>query len=141
MNVIRHTDADFAQRLRELAAPSSLFDPVIEERTRAIVDAVKAGGDTALLEFIERFDGARLTAEQLRVTQAELLAASLKADEPLRAAVAAAEKNIAAFAKKSLRRGWHSKNSHGATVGEKFDPFQRVGIYIPAGTAPLAPPR
>ena len=138
MNVIRHTDADFAQRLRELAAPSSLFDPVIEERTRAIVDAVKAGGDAALLEFIERFDGARLTADQLRVTQAELLAASVKADESLRAAVAAAEKNIAAFAKKSLRRGWSSVNSHGAKVGEKFDPFQRVGIYIPAGTAPLA---
>jgi histidinol dehydrogenase len=138
MNVIRHTDAGFAQRLRELAAPSSLFDPVIEERTRAIVDAVKAGGDTALLELIERFDGARLTAEQLRVTQAEMLAASLKADESLRAAVAAAEKNIAAFAKKSLRRGWSHANSHGAKVGEKFDPFQRVGIYIPAGTAPLA---
>ena len=105
MNVTRHTDADFAQRLRELAAPSSLFDPVIEERTRAIVDAVKVGGDAALLEFIGRFDGARLTKEQLRVTQAELLAASVKADESLRAAVAEAEKNIAAFAKKSLRRG------------------------------------
>ena len=138
MNVIRHTHAGFAQRLRELAAPSSLFDPVIEERARAIVDAVKAGGDAALLEFIERFDGARLTAEQLRVTQAELLAASLKADESLRAAVAAAEKNIAAFAGQSLRRDWSRANSHGAKVGEKFDPFQRVGIYIPAGTAPLA---
>ena len=62
MNVIRHPDAGYAQRLRELTAPSSLFDPVIEERTRAIVDAVKAGGDTALLELVERFDGARLTA-------------------------------------------------------------------------------
>ena len=40
MKIIRHTDADFADRLRELTAPSSLFDPVIEERTRAIIDAV-----------------------------------------------------------------------------------------------------
>src|SRR5205807_3199364 len=52
-------------------------------------------------------------------------------------AVAEAEKNIATFAKKSLRKNWQSKNSHGASVGEKFDPFQRVGIYIPGGTAPL----
>jgi histidinol dehydrogenase len=89
------------------------------------------------LECTERFDGAKLTASQLAVTQAELFNASLAADESLRAAVAEAEKNIASFAKKSLRKGWSSKNSHGASVGEKFDPFQRVGVYIPGGTAPL----
>ena len=105
MNVIRHTDTDFPDRLRELTAPSSLFDPEIEQRTRAILDDVRARGDAALLEFAERFDGAKLTADQLAVTQAELMAASLKADESLRAAVAEAEANIASFARKSLRKG------------------------------------
>jgi histidinol dehydrogenase len=137
MNVLRHTDPNFSQRLREMSAPSSLFDAGIEQRTRAILEDVQARGDQALLELTERFDGARLSAEQLAVTQAELLAASLKADESLRAAVAEAEKNIAAFARKSLRKDWQTRNSHGAKVGEKFDPFQRVGIYIPSGTAPL----
>ncbi len=137
MNIIRHTDTDFADRLRQLTAASSLFDPVIEERTRAIVDAVKTRGDEALLEFTERFDGAKLTAEQLKVTQAELLAASLKADESLRAAVAMAGKNIENFSRKSLRKNWSARNAQGAKVGEKFDAFQRVGIYIPGGTAPL----
>ncbi len=94
-------------------------------------------GDNALLELTEKFDGAKLSTDQLAVTQAELMAASLKADESLRAAVTEAEKNISAFAKKSLRKNWQTKNSHGASVGEKFDPFQRVGIYIPGGTAPL----
>jgi histidinol dehydrogenase len=137
MNVIRHTDADFARQLRALTAPSSLFDAAIEQRTRAILEAVQARGDEAVLELTERFDGARLTAEQLAVTRAELLAASLKADDSLRAAVAEAERNIAAFARKSRRRNWQTRNSHGALVGEKFDPFQRVGVYIPGGTAPL----
>ena len=137
MNVIRHTDADFAERLGQLAAPSSLFDPVIEERARAIVDAVKTRGDTALLEFTERFDGAKLTAEQLRVSQPELLATSLGADESLRAAVETAGKNIAAFSRKALRKNWSARNAQGAKVGEKFDAFQRVGIYIPGGAAPL----
>ena len=86
MKIVRHTDANFSQKLREVTAPSSLFDPVIEERTRAIIDAVQTRGDDALLEFTEKFDGARLTASQLAVTQAELMAASLKADESLRAA-------------------------------------------------------
>ncbi len=137
MKVIRHTDADFPSQLQEMAAASSLFDPGIEQRTRIIVEAVRARGDDALIEFTRRFDGATLQPDQLALTQAELVTASLKADESLRAAVAEAEKNIARFAAKSLRRNWQSTNSHGAKVGEKFDPFQRVGVYIPGGTAPL----
>ena len=137
MRVIRHTDKDFAAQLAQVAAASSLFDPAIEQRTRAILDEVATRGDAAVLELTERFDGAKLSADQLAVTKEELLAASLKADDSLRAAVAEAENNIAAFAKKSLRKDWWAENSHGAVVGEKFDAFQRVGVYIPGGTAPL----
>ncbi|MBI3877173.1 MAG: histidinol dehydrogenase, partial [Verrucomicrobia bacterium] len=71
-------DRDFAQRLRQLAAASSLFDPVVEQRAREIIEAVRARGDAALLEFTERFDGAKLTADQLAVSKAELMSASLK---------------------------------------------------------------
>jgi len=137
MKVIRHSDANFAAELREITASSSLFDPEIEKRTRAIIDAVQMRGDDALLEFTKKFDGARFAADRLAVTQAELMVASLKADESLRAAVAEAEKNIATFARKSLLRNWECRNSHGARVGEKFDPFQRVGAYVPGGKAPL----
>ncbi|HTB83940.1 MAG TPA: histidinol dehydrogenase [Candidatus Sulfotelmatobacter sp.] len=137
MKIVRHTDKDFSARLRELTANASLFDAEIEERTKAILHEVFVRGDDAVLEFTEKFDGAKLSALQLAVTPAELFNASLKADESLRAAVAEAEKNIAFFAKKSLRKGWSAKNSHGAVVGEKFDPFTRVGVYIPGGTAPL----
>ena len=137
MKIIRCCDTHFAAKLREATAPSSLFDPEIERRTRAILDDVRLRGDAALVEFTEKFDGAKLAAGRLAVTQAELFNASLAADEPLRRALAEAEKNIAAFARKSLRKNWQTKNSHGASVGEKFDPFQRVGIYLPGGQAPL----
>jgi histidinol dehydrogenase len=137
MKIARHTEKDFSAKLNELAADTSLFDEEIEQRTKAILHEVFVRGDAAVLEFTEKFDGAKLTAEDLAATQAELFNASLAADESLRDAVAEAEKNIASFARKSLRRGWQSKNSHGAAVGEKFDPFQRVGVYVPGGTAPL----
>ena len=137
MRVIRHTDADFTAQLAQVTASSSLFDPVIEQRTRIILDDVAKRGDRAVLDLTEKFDGAMLTPSQLAVTKEELMIASLKADGSLRSAVAEAEKNIANFAKKSRRKDWQAKNSHGATVGEKFDPFQRVGVYIPGGTAPL----
>jgi histidinol dehydrogenase len=137
MNVIRHTDANFTGQLSRLTAPSSLFDPAVEERTRAILEAVRMRGDAALLEFTERFDGARLTAERLQVTRAELLAASLKADGSLRAAVRVAGKNIGDFSRRSRRKNWSFRNAQGGRVGEKFDAFQRVGIYVPGGAAPL----
>ena len=109
MKIVRHTDKDFSAKLREAAADSSLFDAEIEQRTKAILHEVYVRGDDAVLEFTEKFDGAKLTAEQLAVTQAEFLAASLKADESLRAAVAEAEANIASFAKKSKRKDWSGK--------------------------------
>jgi histidinol dehydrogenase len=137
MNVIRFANSNFANELKRLTATSSLFDKTIEERTRSIIEAVYTRGDAALLELTERFDGAKLTADQLPVTKAELLNASLKADRELRDAVAMAGRNIERFSRKSLRRNWSAKNAQGATVGEKFDPLERVGIYIPGGTAPL----
>src|SRR3954467_13058888 len=137
MNIARFNDADFAEKVQRLVGSSSLFDPPIEERTRTIIEAVRNRGDAALIEFTERFDGARLSAEQFAVTKAELLAASVTADQPLRKAVALAAKNIERFSRKSLRKSWSAVNAQGARVGEKFDPFERVGVYIPGGTAPL----
>jgi histidinol dehydrogenase len=137
MKILRRTDDDYADRLRELAVPSSLFDQGIEERARGIITRVAAEGDVALSEFAERFDGVHVSPAHLAVTPAELFNASIKADKELREAVSVASKNILNFAKKSLRKNWTSKNNHGATVGEKFDAFRRVGIYIPGGTAPL----
>jgi histidinol dehydrogenase len=137
MKVIRYTDADFPEKVRALTSASPLFDPAIERRTRAIIEHVRSQGDAALLELTQRFDGATLRVEELAISKAELLAAAVKADESLRAAIVEAENNIAGFARRSLRRGWSAKNSHGASVGEKFDPFRRVGVYIPGGTAPL----
>ena len=114
-----------------------MFDRAIEERARGLIEAVYIRGDAALLEFTERFDGARLTADQLAVTTAELVHASLKADKGLRQAITLAGRNIEMFSRKGLRKNWSARNAQGGRVGEKFDPFQRVGIYVPGGTAPL----
>jgi histidinol dehydrogenase len=137
MNVLRHTDKSFAEQLSMLTARSSLFDPLIEERTRSILADVQSRGDIALTDLTRQFDAATLTPHQFSVTRAEFLAAALQADPPLRSAIDTARKNIERFCRKGLRRSWSIQNAQGATVGEKFDPFQRVGIYVPGGTAPL----
>ncbi len=130
MKILRHDQPDFAARLAEALAASSLFDPQIEERVRAIIADVQARGDAALLELTERFDHVKL--DSLSVARA-----AAGAPASLRRAIAIAHKNIAAFARKSLRKNWQMRNTQGAVVGEKFEPFERVGIYIPGGKAPL----
>jgi len=137
VRTIRCTEKTLEGVLAELAAGSSLFDAAIEERTQTIVNAVRDRGDAAVRDLTAQFDGARLRARQLAVSKAELMAASLQADEPMREAVTAARRNIERFSRRGLRKGWSLQNREGGRVGEKFDPFQRVGVYIPGGTAPL----
>ena len=137
MNVLRFTDANYAEQLKTLTGLSSLFDPGIEQRTRAIVGAVRTHGDAALVKFAKRFDRVNLTPERFRIPPSEIETARSNADVSLRRAVQVARKNLEMFSRRSLRKAWTVRNAQGGKVGEKFDPFARVGIYIPGGTAPL----
>ncbi len=137
MKLLKHTDKNYERRLKQLCAASSLFDPKIEAGARSIVERVAAKGDAALIQFAKKFDGATLTAKTLRVPDAELAAAGKSVDAKLKRAIRFAHRNISQFHKQGLRKGWSGCNAQGAKVGEKFDAFERVGIYIPGGTAPL----
>jgi len=138
MNLIRHTDSGFPGKLDKLIAASSLFDPAVEQRTGKIIRAVGQRGDKALLQFTEQFDGAKLTPRRLRISPTELNQGWASIDSRTRKAIRLAKANVTFFARQALRKKWQARNPQGGLVGEKFDPFQRVGVYIPGGTAPLA---
>ncbi|MDP6795213.1 MAG: histidinol dehydrogenase [Verrucomicrobiota bacterium] len=138
MNIIRHTDSGFTGKLDKLIAASSLFDPSIEQRTRKIIRDVEQRGNKALIQLTEQFDGAKLSPHQLLITPSELKEGWSSIDPRTRKAIRMAKTNVAFFARQSLRKKWQARNLQGGLVGEKFDPFQRVGVYIPGGTAPLA---
>jgi histidinol dehydrogenase len=102
-----------------------------------ILSRVRAEGDDALFDFIRRFDKAEMTPKELRVVKEEVTLALGHLDPELLDALTASKKNVQEFAQRSRRTDWQAKNVQGATVGERFDPIRRVGIYVPAGTAPL----
>lgn len=137
MKVIRHTESNFPGQLKKLTSASSLFDRTIEDRARGIIDRVRAGGDRALIELTRELDHADLDPRRLAVGQEELDAAAKAVSPKLRRSIRAASRNISDFSRKALRRNWSATNAQGLRVGEKFDPFDRVGIYVPGGTAPL----
>jgi histidinol dehydrogenase len=117
---------------RRYLPPNELVQQVHE-----ILSRVRAEGETALLDFIHRFDKSQLTANELRVRHEEITLALGHLDPELRDALAVSKKNVQEFAQRSRRTDWQAENVQGAMVGERFDPIRRVGIYVPAGTAPL----
>jgi histidinol dehydrogenase len=130
MRVLRHTDPTYRKGIASLqrrAEPA----PEVEQTVREIIAAVRARGDAALLEYTAKFGGPKLTAKQMRVT------GSPKVPGEVAEAIAESHANVSEFARKSLRKSWSGKNRQGARTGERFDPFQRVGLYVPGGTAPL----
>lgn len=136
MKVLRPKDPDYSDALTALNRRAEASDAV-REVVAGVIKAVRERGDAAVLELVEKFDGAKLTPQQMRVPQAEIDAAWNNADATLRSALEASHCNVTAFAKRSLRNAWNGQNEQGAEVGEVFHPFERVGCYVPGGTAPL----
>ena len=136
MRIVRPRDKNYASFIRSLDRRARAT-PAVEKTVRDIIAAVEREGDAALLRLTKKFGGPSLSAKELRVPERELSAAWRSLDAPTKRALSAAHKNIRAFAQRSLRKNWSARNAQGAKVGERFDPFQRVGIYVPGGTAPL----
>ncbi len=137
MRTIRHDQPNFDRLAKRYfdrrAAPSDSVRDLVAE----VISAVGKRGDRAVLALTRRFDKAVLKPETMRVSKKELKAARKRASAGVQSAVAAALDNVEAFAKRSLRTDWSMRNAQGARVGEVFRPFQRVGVYVPGGSAPL----
>jgi histidinol dehydrogenase len=136
MRIIRYTDAAYADEIRRMNRRAEAPDAV-RDAVASVIREVRGRGDAALIELTEKFDGAKLTKGGLRVSGEELSVALEQLRPELREALEASQRNVAAFAHQSLRKDWHMSNEQGAEVGEVFHAFDRVGIYVPGGTAPL----
>jgi len=136
MKILSHKDKGypaFVRRLKRRAIPGD----DVRELVGGIISEVAKSGDKALCKYTQQFDGASLAPRTLAVTPAEFATARDLVTEGTRDAVARSLKNIHAFAKRSMRKDWSAKNAQGAHVGERFTPFDRVGVYVPGGKAPL----
>jgi histidinol dehydrogenase len=108
-----------------------------EQLAAKIVSDIKNRRDEALLEYITKFDSYSLPASELRVSDEELNAAKTFVDNKFKNAIEEANARIVDFSKASLRADWSMPSLHGGQLGERFVPLDRVGVYIPGGTAPL----
>src|SRR5512135_3749632 len=109
----------------------------VKDRVTKILHDVRTVGDDALLRYTRRFDAVKLTAKTMRVTESEKSAAYQDISPDFVATLKKIIANITKFYIKKQARSWRQIQQEGITLGEKIDPLDRVGVYVPAGTAPL----
>ena len=106
-----------------------------EMRVREIVEAVRVGGDRALLEFTAKFDSVELPGDRLPVSGSELDAAYQKTTKELIDAIQLACRNVEAFHRQRVPKSWVQFEDNAVVLGKQYRPVDRAGIYIPGGRA------
>lgn len=121
-----HTDEELLSRnVPESAA--------VDEIVKGIIEDVKANGDNALYEYARRFDKAKL--DSLAVSEEEINEAVSATDSYFIETLQNAKANIEEYHKKQLKSGYEIKKDGGIVIGQRVLPLEKVGIYVPGGTA------
>jgi len=109
----------------------------IREKVAKIIEDVRSLGDEAVLRYTRKFDRVKLSAKQLKVTETEISGAFQNVDPKFVSVLKTIIENVSKFYTKQIRKSWKIKGEEQISLGEKITPLENVGIYIPAGTAPL----
>jgi histidinol dehydrogenase len=116
---------------------ATFFDPAIFKKVSRILSEVRQSGDTALRRYTREFDGIDLPLKRLAVTQGDINRAFEKIQVPFVPLLKQITENVREYYEKELKKSFEISGAHGVRLGKRYEPLERVGIYIPAGTAPL----
>ncbi|HKQ81968.1 MAG TPA: histidinol dehydrogenase [Steroidobacteraceae bacterium] len=123
------------ERLAALRRPAQSSSATLQAQVAAIVADVRARGDAALIEYTSKYDGVQLSA--LKVTAAEFEAAERTLNASQHAALQRAIGNVRRFHEAQRSPPLQIETSPGVVCERHFIPLEAVGLYVPAGTAPL----
>lgn len=128
IRIIDSNDIQPSDMIPEQAGSADISGTVAE-----IIKNVRERGDAALFEYAERFDGAR--PAQLEVSHDEWDAAVKRVEPAFIEVLKRAAENIEDFHRHQIRQGFITRSENGIVTGQKITPIERVGLYIPGGTA------
>lgn len=122
---------------KKLVNRNSHFKKRVSESVKKILDNVRLHGDDAVIKYTRKFDGVRLRAKDLKVSETETSAAYQNIKPEIVNTLKAAMENINKFYRKQLKKSWRTRDKDGVILGEKITPLENVGVYVPSGTVPL----
>ncbi len=106
-----------------------------EATVKEIVEDVHINKDAALFKYTEKFDKAKINADNIKVTKAEIEEAYKEVDESLLEVIRKAITNIRVYHEKQKQYSWFDSEDNGSMLGQKVTPIERVGVYVPGGKA------
>jgi histidinol dehydrogenase len=111
----------------------------LSSKVAAVIREVRKLGDQALLDFTARFDRVNLTADNIRVNTAEFMEISDLISAEFMSAIRQAKENIMAFHNKQLPKDWLDIKADGIVLGQRIQPVESAGLYVPGGVAGSTP--
>jgi len=129
-------DADFSAKFETWLAKNQFADNDVRESVEVIVNAVRERGDAALLELTQRYD--QVTVQQvseLEITKAQMHAALKSIGVEQRSALDTAASRIRNYAEQQSMQSWSIKDDDGNEMGQVITAIEKVGVYVPGGTA------
>lgn len=135
MNVVQWSTLDASAQAQALQRPVQAVAAQTRDAVAGLIAAVRADGDTALREISLRFDG--VAPESFEVTEAEFAAAEQAVPADLRQAMVEAAARIGVFHKAGMSQAYAVDTAPGVRCERMVRPIGRVGLYVPAGSAPL----
>lgn len=121
------------REIRKITKRDQAENADIRASVEQILQAVQDRGDAAVRELTEKFDG--VTLDSFLVSPEEIDAATKKVGPEFMAILEEAADNIRSYHKRQLQETWLDTFRPGVRLGAKFTPIQRVGVYVPGGTA------
>jgi histidinol dehydrogenase len=135
MPILEWRSLTAAQRTQTLSRPTQRTRAEVITATRDIIAEVRAGGDAALLELTRHFDGADL--DQLAVSEPEFATARAKLTDEARLSLERAIDNVRRFHAAQVAAPLSVETAPGVLCEQRVVPIRAVGLYVPAGSAPL----
>jgi histidinol dehydrogenase len=132
---LNSTQADFSDAFNVLLATKREISEDVDATVRAIIEAVIARGDAALIDYTERFDRLTLSAQTLRIATDEIEAAETQCDPAALAALKLAAERIRAFHERQKPSDLRFTDALGVELGWRWTAIEAVGLYVPGGTA------
>jgi histidinol dehydrogenase len=123
------------EMLKRLEARAVAFDPDLMRVVSSIIDDVRERGDEALIDYTARFDGVEIQASDLRIEEQALNRAADRVETRVLDALRQAIGNVRTFHEHQLETSWEISPTDGVRLGQRLMPMERVGLYVPGGTA------
>ncbi len=130
--MIKIVKSDAAELLAFYERPA--FPEEAEKAAFKVLGDIRKNGDLAVAKYVKKFEGASIEPSSFKVEDRDFSSI----DRDVVKAVKDAHRRVKRFSEASLRKSWQMKTPCGGKAGEFFSPMDRVGVYVPGGTAPLA---